>query len=377
VSKKKKKKKKVRVELRKNTQKRTRTQNLTREILEEGLESTDQESGERVSGKGRLTRRRTIIGIESEEGEELLREVDESKCLAGRVLSAVGLHSFVQADDGRHYECTVRQIVRKMARDARSAVVAGDRILFLPQDKKYGVIERVEPRQSTISRTVQGKEHVIVANVDRVLIVASTNEPSLKTNLIDRFLISAEKGEVTPIVCINKIDLVDPTTLEPVVGRYSRLGYEVVPVSAKSGFGIERLRLLLKDHETVLAGQSGVGKSSLLNRLQPNWDLRTEEVSTGTKKGKHTTRRAQLLELDCGGWVVDTPGIRQMQLWDVIPEEVEGFFVEFRPFVALCKFPDCSHTHEQNCVVKRAVDQDLISTARYESYCKIISSEDS
>ena len=377
MSKKKKKGKKIRVELRKNVQKRSRTKNFTREVLGAGIELADLESGERVSGKGRLTRRRTIIGIESEEGDELLREVDESKCLTGRVLSAVGLNSFVETDDGKRYACTVRHIVRKLARDERSAVVAGDRVLFLPQDDEYGVIERVEPRHSTLSRTARGKEHVLVSNVDRLLIVVSAAEPPLKVNLVDRFLISAEKGDVSSILCINKIDLVDLVSLQPIVGLYGRLGYDVVTTSAITGFGIERLKWLLKDHETVLAGQSGVGKSSLLNALNPGWGIRTSEVSDWTKKGKHTTRRAELRELDYGGWVIDTPGIRQMKLWDVIPEEVEGFFIEFHPFVALCKFPDCSHTHEKNCGVKRAVEQDLISSARYQSYCKIISDNDS
>ena len=248
-------------------------------------------------------------------------------------------------------------------------------MLFLPLDDEHGVIERVEPRYSTLSRTVQRKEHVIVSNVDRVLIVVSASEPQLKVNLVDRFLISAEKGDVTPILCINKIDLVDLVSLQPIVGLYGRLGYDVVTTSAITGFGIERLKGLLKERETVLAGQSGVGKSSLLNVLQPGWKIRTSEVSDWTKKGTHTTRRAELRELDFGGWVVDTPGIRQMKLWDVITEEVEGFFIEFHPFVALCKFPDCSHTHENNCGVKQAVDHNLISTARYQSYCKIISDD--
>ena len=370
----KKKQKKLRVAFQKNRQKRSRTKSLTREVLDEA-DSHDFETGERLSGKGDLTRHRTIIGVESDSSHELLRDVDESQCLTGRVVSAMGLYSLVQAEDGLQYECTVRRVVRTMSREARNAVVTGDEVILRPLDDRYGVIERVNPRRGTISRGTRGQEHVIVANIDRVLIVVSAHEPNLKPNLIDRFLISAEKGEVSAIICINKVDLDDPAMLQPIAGLYASLGYDVVLTSAIQSTGIARLRNLLTGRETVLAGQSGVGKSSLLNAIQPRLGLKITKVSNRSHKGRHTTRRAELIKLDVGGWVVDTPGIRQFELWDVIPEEVEGFFIEFRPFVTLCKFPDCSHTHESGCGVKQAVERDLITRARYESYLKILSDD--
>jgi ribosome biogenesis GTPase len=159
--------------------------------------------------------------------------------------------------------------------------------------------------------------------------------------------------------------------VQPVVGLYSQLGYRVLLTSATSGRGIEALRELLTGRETVLSGQSGVGKSSLLNALQPGLELPVAEVVEETQKGRHTTSTARLIRLEFGGWVVDTPGIRQFELWDVIPEEVEGFFIEFRPFIARCKFPDCSHTHEDACAVKEAVAENLIAETRYESYLRI------
>ena len=378
----KKKRKKLRVAFRKNREQRARANKLSRDVLDDELQSDELVTEERVSGKGALTRHRTVI---VEDGEEL-RTVDEDACKSGRVVAAVGLNSLVQDESGHRYECTVRRVVRTMSRDARNAVVTGDRVLFQPLDDVRGVIERVEPREGVVSRGSQRHEHIIVANVDRVVIVASADDPPLKPGLIDRFIVSAEKGDVEPIICINKIDLADTSALQPIIGSYARIGYEVITTSAlppeeaangAAQLGITRLKSLLKDHQSVLAGQSGVGKSSLLNAIQPGWDLQTGAVSEWTHKGKHTTRRAILLELDSGGWVVDTPGIRQFSLWDVIPEEVEGFFVEFHPFVPLCKFPDCSHTHETGCGVKQAVDGGLITRRRYESYQRIFAGEES
>jgi ribosome biogenesis GTPase / thiamine phosphate phosphatase len=337
--------------------------------------ATDLPTVERVTGKGDLTRQRTILAVGDDAGAGVLRAVDESRCRSGRVLSAAGLTCIVADAAGRRYECTVRRLVRTMRRAERTAVIAGDNVLFQPVDRDHGVVERVEPRRTVLARGIKGKEQVIAANVDQALIVASAAKPALKTNLIDRLLISALKGGVRPILCINKADLVNSVNLQPILGMYGRLGVDVVLTSAATSAGIEELARLLKGRETVTAGQSGVGKSSLLNAIQPRLQLETATVSDWSQKGRHTTRTAVLHQLDFGGWVVDTPGLRQMQLWDVRPEEVEGFFIEFRPFVPRCRFPDCSHTHESGCAVKSAVDQDLISPVRYASYLKIMAGE--
>jgi ribosome biogenesis GTPase len=209
---------------------------------------------------------------------------------------------------------------------------------------------------------------VLVANVDQLVIVMSLVEPNLKPHLIDRYLAAAQQGELKPVLCLNKADLADPVELQPLIGLYAQLGIPVFLCSARTGFGVDRLREQLRGRSTVFSGQSGVGKSSLLNAIQPDLALAVKTVSEVNQKGRHTTTYAQLIKLNFGGWVVDTPGVRQLQLWDARPEEMEGYFPEFRPFVPLCGFPDCTHTHEKGCAVKDAVVRRFVTSRRYHSY---------
>ncbi len=262
----------------------------------------------------------------------------------------------------------VRQLLRSLTTDDRSIVTTGDHVWLRPGSGEEGLIERVEPRHGVLTRASRGRKHILVANVDQVVIVMSLVEPTLKPHLIDRYLASAEQGGIQAVVCLNKADLIDPAEYQPIVGFYSQLGVPALLTSAATGVGIDRLKGYLRSRQTVFSGQSGVGKSSLLNAIQPGLGLRVREVSDVNQKGKHTTTSTQLLKLDLGGWVFDTPGIRQFELWDIIPEEVEGFFAEFRPWVPLCAFPDCTHTHEERCAVKRAVRRRLIDADRYVSY---------
>lgn len=371
---KKKKKGKIRADFRKKHDGRVRRKNLTRDFQSENYEEDAELSGERYSGKGDLTRKRTIVGEAAEVDETGLAvhlEVDLAKCQPGRVLSVHGLASQVEAADGQIYRCAVRGVLKSLSTDQRNVVVAGDRVQFQTHDEREGVIERVEPRRGVISRTSRGRQHVIVANVDQLLVVVSAGDPPLKPNLIDRFLVTAEKSQLDAVVCINKIDLVEPSDLQPLIGVYGQMGYRVVLTSATSGIGIERLQQLTRDKQSVFAGQSGVGKSSLLNALEEGLDLRVREVSDDTRKGRHTTTSALLLPLSYGGYVVDTPGVRQFQLWDVIREEVAGFFRDMRPYVSHCRFPDCTHIHEDRCAVKDAVADCRLDARRYESYVRM------
>jgi ribosome biogenesis GTPase len=371
-----KKKEKFRANFRKNRTPRARKTDWTRNY--ETARQEDAPADERISGKGELSRRRTVVGeqvVGENAGVSVLRAVDEA-CLAGRVVAVRGLKILVETPEGKQYLCATRRLLKTLSTDLRNVVVAGDRVLLRPEPTSEaiaeGIIERVEPRRGVISRASRGRQHVLVANIDQLLIIGSAAEPDIKPHLIDRFLVTAEKTRIPPVICINKIDLVDPASLQPLVGVYGQMGYRVLLVSAKTGFGIDRLRRQMRDQASAVCGQSGVGKSSLLNAVDARLDLRVAEVSEETQKGKHTTTTAELFRLSGGGYVVDTPGIRQFQLWDVIPAEVAGFFRDLRPFVDRCRFPDCTHTHETDCGVKNAVADDLLDVRRYESYCHLL-----
>lgn len=370
-----KKRKKIRTQFKQKYDGRTRQNDLTRKFHDDDLGENESAQQERVSGKGDLARKRTIRGeeVETESGVDILLEIDESKCLAGLVLSVHGLNSVVETANGNIYQCATRKLLKTISTDQRHVVVAGDQVQFIPASDQSdnGLIVRIEPRSGVISRTSRNRQHVIASNVEQMLIVGSAAMPDLKPHLIDRFLVTAEKNKIQPIICINKIDLVDRATLQPLVGSFAQLGYPVFQVSATEMWNIDVLRNRLKNKRSVIVGQSGVGKSSLLNSLQPGLGLKVAEVSTENQKGRHTTTSARLIKLDFGGYIVDTPGIRQFELWDVIGDEVAGFFRELRPFAGLCRFPNCTHTHEQDCQVKDKLADGDLDMRRYESFCQI------
>ncbi len=389
------KKKKVRVAFKKNRQKRTRANDLTRNYHDQtlapatgpptGKAPTETSTGERVRAKGDLSRHRTIMtdvladGVDGPASTDsaALRSVDLDNCRPGRIVRVHGLISIVETEDGSTFPCNVRRILKTLAIDTRNVVTVGDRVWFLPHDAsgEEGMIEKVEPRAGSIVRGYRRHKHVLVANVDQILIVSALAEPGLKLPLIDRYLISAEIGGVRPIILLNKADLVDAALYQWVVGLYTQLGYETLVTSAADGRGIERLRAIVARGTTAFSGQSGVGKSSLLNAIQPGLNLRVREVSDWTSKGKHTTTTAELIRLETGGYVVDTPGLRQFELWGVVPSELSGQFPEFRPYLPLCKFPDCTHTHESTCAVKDAVHWGQIDAGRFESYIKLFAQQ--
>jgi len=368
-----KKKRKIRAAFRKNRETRARDGDFTQRYAQDEEQTENVRQSERISGKGDLTRKRTIFV--NEDGDEITLQIDETDCLKGRVLSVRGLHSTVHADDGRHFECATSRLLKTLDTEMRHVIATGDRVVFRGVGKDEGIILKTEPRHGTISRTSRGRQHVIVANVDQFVIVTSAAEPYLKPHLIDRFLVTAEKAGIAPLVCINKIDLVDQAALQTLIGAYRQIGYATLLTSTITGQGIPRLRQLLRGKESAVVGQSGVGKSSLLNMIDPDLNIRVRSVSVDSQKGRHTTSTATLWPLEGGGYIVDTPGIRQFELWDVIPKEIAGFFPDLRPFVSACRYANCTHTHEEECAVKDAVADDLVNARRYESYCHMFAGD--
>lgn len=366
---------KIRTEFKKNYQQRRRKADLTRSFQQNPHGDEAQVSRERVSGKGEMSRHRTVIGQHLEDaGDGLSVEMEslDPSMLQGRVLRVHGLECVVATADGREVRCAVRQVLKSLSTDQRHVVAAGDVVVFRPEGTTQGIIYSVKPRHGVLSRTSKGRRHILVTNVDLVIIVASTADPDLKPHLIDRFLVTAEQARLEPLIVLNKADLIDPAQLQPLLGVYAQMGYRTLLTSAEKGWGIEHLRSLVIGRQSVVAGQSGVGKSSLLNAVQEGLGLRVQPVSADNHKGKHTTTTAELLPLVGGGYLVDTPGIRQLELWDVAAEEVAGLFRDIRPYVSDCRFPDCTHIHEVGCAVQEAVADGRIDPRRYNSYCHLI-----
>ena len=360
--------KKVRVAFRRNRQQPGRTKDWTSKAKEAEEYDLDAPAEERIAAKGALSRQRTIIV--NDEGNELTVDLR-----AGVVVAMRGL--FADVDDGaRVRPCTVRRILRTRQIEERHPVTVGDRVYFQPTKEaegvvQEGVIERVEKRRGQLRRRVRNRIHTIAANIDQAIIVSSAAEPEPKPHLIDRYIVASLAGEITPVICMNKMDLDDGGQALEILRRYNALGYRTLITSAITGEGTEALSEVLKGKSSVIAGQSGVGKSSLLNRIQPELNLKIGDIVEQTQKGRHTTSTASLIRLDIGAYVVDTPGIKSLDVSTVERNEIEMYFAEFAPHIPNCKFPDCTHTHEEGCAVKAAVEAGEIHPERYESYVRM------
>jgi ribosome biogenesis GTPase / thiamine phosphate phosphatase len=298
----------------------------------------------------------------------------------GLVLRARSGFYTVATDEGDLVEARLRGRVKK-ARQASDLAVIGDRVSLERLSDGTGAIDAVEPRERRFSRRQPGprgswREDVIVANPDLVAVVFACDRPPPNPRLVDRFLVVAEYNEVPVLLVANKVDLVGEKEAHRLFDPYQRIGYEVVLASAKSGLGLEQLRQRLTGKLSIVTGPSGVGKSTLLNALQPGLQLVTGEVSEVLSgKGKHTTTHAELHPLDGGGYVADTPGIRELGLWQIPPTELAWCFPEFRDHLGGCAFNDCSHLHEPRCGVRAAVEAGAVSEARYDSYRRMLTGD--
>jgi ribosome biogenesis GTPase len=275
----------------------------------------------------------------------------------------------------------------KEAYSETDLVTIGDRVTLELLDREgdnkvSGAIIEIAERERVLSRvaphsavgTSAEREEVIIANPDQAIFVFAAAEPAPHTRMLDRFLVAAEKAEIPDIrICLNKIDLVAeaPEEIQAAFGIYERIGYQVLYVSARTGQGIETLRSLLTRKISVFTGPSGVGKTSLLNAIEPELGLKVNQVSQATTKGRHTTRHSELIPMMGGGYLADTPGIRSISPWDIEPDELDGYYIEIAPHVEHCKFQDCTHTHEPDCGVLAALKRGEISDERYDSYLRL------
>jgi ribosome biogenesis GTPase len=275
--------------------------------------------------------------------------------------------------------CVIRGRLTASKGPDKRLLAVGDEVRVRSLGPERGAIEEILPRRTKLSRQAAGvdrREQVVAANIDQVVIVSSLADPPLNLNLVDRYLVAAGRGGLGAVICINKVDLGDRAPVRAMLGPYDALRIPIVWTSVRDGTGIDALRDRLAGHKSVFAGKSGVGKSALLNAVEPGLELRSGEISSATGKGRHTTTYSSLLPLAGGGFVIDTPGIRSYTLWEVDPEGLDRHFPEIQAQRGGCRFGNCTHSHEPDCAVKDAVAAGKIEERRYTSYLRILSGLD-
>ncbi|GAB4367948.1 MAG: ribosome small subunit-dependent GTPase A [Calditrichia bacterium] len=303
----------------------------------------------------------------------MFSEKSDSQTLIGKVVKSTR-NTYHVVCNRQEILCSIRGKLARPTRESPSSVKVGDNVQIRLISHDQGVIEEILPRNSKLSRTVEGKayrEHIIATNIDQILIIMSTQQPAFKSGLLDRYLVIAEKNHLKACICINKIDLSSREEFARYAKWYPELGYPLFFTSALTGEGVEAISGILKNKVTALVGHSGVGKSSLLKKIEPGLDLRIDAVSTKTRKGRHATSHVQLFPISIGGYVIDTPGIRELGLWDIYRQELKWYFKEFQLYQENCKFNDCLHLNEPGCAVKEAVEAGKIFDERYQNYVNI------
>ncbi len=297
--------------------------------------------------------------------------------MIGTVVKAQSGFFWVATDRGT-LRCTLRGRLKK-SRVPSDIATLGDQVRIMPTIPGEGAVEEVLPRHSKLARRAAGskgiwREDVLVANLDQLVAVFAVANPMPHVRMLDRFLVNAELNNLAVLIVANKCDLLAPEEAQAIFAPYTRIGYDVLYTAAKQRVGVDELRSRLVGKISAFSGPSGVGKSSLMNAIQPGLVLRTGDVSASganVGKGRHTTVAAELIPLTDGGFVADTPGIRELGLWQVPPTELDWGFREFRPFLEQCFFRPCSHLHEPDCGVRTAVTTGAIDEARYDSYMRL------
>ncbi len=296
----------------------------------------------------------------------------------GRIMRLLsGFYTVRLGEDGaagQEVICHLRGRLKR-ARFTGDILAIGDLVEISIQSEGNGMIEEIIPRARELARmdpTPHGEyRQILLANPDQVMMVFAVAEPEPRLRMLDRFLVICEKQSIPAVIVANKVDLVGMEAAQKWFGHYPALGYPVIYTSVKTGVGIEELHAMLIGKISALAGPSGVGKSSLLNTIQPELGLAVRAVSENNSKGRHTTVTRQLFPLVEGGYVADLPGLKSLALWDTEPEELDGYFPELRDLVSACQFNDCTHRNEPGCAVRKAVEKGEVAQARYESYLKL------
>jgi len=305
----------------------------------------------------------------------------------GRVIKCQSSFYTIVTEAGERIVARIRGRLKKERQDT-TIVAIGDRVRYQTVPEGTHIIEEVLERKRALSRLkplasgrgtrrwdrqgyLREREQVLIANPDQVVFVLACAQPEPNLRLLDRLLVGAERRAIPSLICLNKVDLVDQAEAKAKFDIYAEIGYRVLYTSAVTGQGVDQLRKHLQDRISALVGPSGVGKSSLLNALEPELGKRVKTVSQATGKGRHATRVAELVELAVGGWVADTPGIRALALFDLDPEEIDAYYPDIAPYVPDCQFSDCNHTVEPGCAVIAALEEGKIDEHRYESYIKL------
>ena len=301
--------------------------------------------------------------------------------MRGLVIKNTGSWYTVLTDDGQLIDCKIKGNFRLKGIRSTNPVAVGDRVQIVPNNEGTAFISEIEDRRNYIIRksiNLSKQSHILAANVDQAILVVTVVNPQTSTTFIDRFLASAEAYRVPVVLVFNKTDLLDEDMRryqEAMVNLYKTVGYECYQISAETGDGVEQLLPLLKDKITLLSGNSGVGKSTLINRLVPGASQRTADISDAHNTGQHTTTFSEMIRLD-EGWLIDTPGIKGFGTFDMEPEELTSYFKEIFHFSQDCRFSNCTHTHEPGCAVLKALEDHYIAESRYQSYLSMLEDKD-